>query len=190
MTLHTQFLAMGAMLAGGMYIGFVNETFRRFVPSWKWSSFLTYSFEILFWLMQTALLYYVLFKINYGEIRFYLFTALIAGFLLYLLLFQAIYVKVLNFVIRVVKKIVLTLYKMMMLPIIYILQLLMKMLKFVLRIVTKIIHVIFTYFVVPLIKLLVPKKVYNFISKKGALCSTMVSTLYSKLLTFFKKMRR
>lgn len=190
MTLHTQFLAMGAMLAGGMYIGFVNETFRRFVPSWKWSSFLTYSFEVLFWLIQTALLYYVLFKINYGEIRLYLFTALIAGFLLYILLFQTLYVKMLNFIIKIVKKIVLTLYKLMMMPIVYTIRLLLKLFKFILQVITKTIHLFLNYFIVPVIKLLVPKKVFNFISKKGALCSTMVSTLYSKLLTFFKKMRR
>lgn len=190
MTLHTQFLAMATMLAGGMYIGFANETFRRFVPSWKWSSFLTYTFEVLFWLVQTTLLYYVLYKVNYGEIRFYLFTALIAGFLLYILLFQTIYVKVLGFIIKVVKKVILILYNLIMMPIVYIIRLLLQLFKFVLRTFAKVIHILFNYLVVPLIKLVVPKKVYNFISKKGALCSTMVSTLYSKLLTFFKKTRR
>src|SRR5699024_8458861 len=108
----------------------------------------------------------------------------------YVLLFQTMYVKVLNFIIRVVKKIVLTLYKLMMMPIIYIIQLLLKIFQFIVRLVTKMIHLTVNYVIIPLIKLLLPKKVYNFISKKGALCSTMVSTLYSKLLTFFKKTRR
>lgn len=190
MTLHTQFLAMGAMLGGGMYLGFANDTFRRFVPLWMRSTFLTYSCEILFWLAQTALLYYVLFRINYGEIRFYLFTALFAGFLLYILLFQSVYVKVLNVVSRIVKKIVLTLYHLLMMPIIFIIRLLLNLLTFIWQTFIKIVLMLFNYLAVPLIKLLLPKKVYNFISKMGALCSTMISTLYSKLLTFFKKMRR
>lgn len=187
MTLHTQFMTMGAMVVGGMYVGFANETFRRFVPLWKRSNFLTYSLEILFWLVQTAVLYYFLYTINYGELRFYLLFALIFGFMLYLALFQTIYVKVLNFFINVIKNIFITLYKLCMMPILYISRLLFKTFMFIIHLVMKILRVLFNSLIKPLVRWILPKKVYKFISKKGALCSTMVNRLYKKLLTFFRK---
>ncbi|HLR71816.1 MAG TPA: spore cortex biosynthesis protein YabQ [Pseudogracilibacillus sp.] len=187
MTLHTQFLTMGAMIVGGMYLGFTNETFRRFTPVWKRSVFLTYSLEILFWLLQTSVLYYALYTINYGEIRFYLFIALAFGFMLYIALFQTIYIKVLDFVIKVVKKVLITLYKMCMMPILFIVRLLLKLFSFILNIVIKIGRFLLYRMLLPVIKWILPEKVYNFISKMGALCSTMVNTLYNKLRSFFRK---
>lgn len=190
MTLHTQFMTMGAMIVGGMYVGFANETFRRFVPLWQRSNFLIYSLEILFWLLQTSVLYYVLYRINYGELRLYLLFALISGFLLYLALFQKIYIKTLNFFINIIRRILITLYKLCMLPIVYISRFLIKVVKLVVYTSAKVIQLVVNYIVIGLIKLLLPKKVYKFISKKLALCSTMVHTLYKRWVTFYKKIRR
>src|SRR5699024_8752204 len=111
MTLHTQFMTMGAMVIGGMYIGFINEIFRRLTPLWSRSAFITYILEILFLLAKTLLLYYFLYTINYGELRFYLLIALVFGFSIYMALFQTIYNKFLNIIIMIIKKILMIFYK-------------------------------------------------------------------------------
>lgn len=187
MTLHTQFMAMVTMVIGGLYVGFINETFRRFTPLWYRSAFFTYTLEVLFWVSQTALLYYALYKINDGIIRFYFIFALIAGFILYLLFFQSLYIKILNFLLTVVKKIVLAIYKLCMVPIVYTSKIIVRLLQIILQVVGKIVRFIVYDTIIFLGKLILPKKMYNFISKKVALCSTMVNKLSKKIRRFFKK---
>lgn len=101
MTLDTQFLTMIFMVLGGLYLGIAKDTFRRFSPYWKDKWFTNYVMEICFWLTQTFLLFYVLFRINGGELRVYVFLACLLGFAMYQALASALYKKVLESIIRV-----------------------------------------------------------------------------------------
>ncbi|HLR40321.1 MAG TPA: spore cortex biosynthesis protein YabQ [Virgibacillus sp.] len=101
MTLDTQFLTMIFMVLGGLYLGIAKDTFRRFSPYWKNKWFINYVMEICFWLTQTFLLFYVLFRINGGELRVYVFLACLLGFAMYQALASALYKKVLESIIRV-----------------------------------------------------------------------------------------
>src|SRR5690625_1760968 len=83
MTLDTQFLTMIFMVLGGLYLGIAKDTFRRFSPYWKNKRFINYAMEICFWLTQTFLLFYVLFRINGGELRFYVFLACLLGYAMF-----------------------------------------------------------------------------------------------------------
>jgi|SRR5699024_6800862 len=190
MTLHTQFVAMGAMIAGGMYLGMANETFRRFAPYLHRSIVLMYFAEIAFWLMQTMLLYYVLFRINYGELRFYLFIALIFGFLCYQQFLRKIYIAILNVCITIIKNIFLTLYKLTIVPILYITNLIVQIVRFFLRTLYRVLRWIVQLVLIRPIKWLLPKKVHDFISKSITTYSTMVVTIFLKMKAFFSKWRR
>ncbi|WP_042220768.1 spore cortex biosynthesis protein YabQ [Oceanobacillus manasiensis] len=101
MTLSTQFLTMLAMVSSGFYLGIVQDTFRRFTPYWKKKVVLTYTMEVSFWLTQTLIVFYVLFQVNGGELRFYVFVACLLGFAAYQALAAESYKKLLEHIIRI-----------------------------------------------------------------------------------------
>lgn len=179
MTLQTQLITMGAFIVGGIYLGIANDTFRRFSSLWSKSRVLTYLLEILFWLSQVTILFYMLYELNYGEIRFYYFIALTFGFTVYITFFQSLYKKLLHLFIIFVTKMLAILYKLCVAPIIYIIRLLIRLLISILRIIVKI--------VIAIIKFILPEKFYQFITKKVAKYSTMIVILYNKL---FSKKRK
>ncbi|SFD73284.1 spore cortex biosynthesis protein YabQ [Lentibacillus persicus] len=102
MTLSVQFITMLSMTAGGFYLGIALDTFRRLAVFWKQRVLLVYCMEIGFWLAQTLLLYYVLFRANSGELRFYVFLALLLGFSMYKALAANFYKTLLEHVIRAI----------------------------------------------------------------------------------------
>ncbi|TMN22335.1 spore cortex biosynthesis protein YabQ [Lentibacillus cibarius] len=102
MTLSVQFLTMISMTAGGFYLGMILDTYRRLSIHWKSSPFMKYFMEIIFWLTQTMVLYYVLFRVNSGELRFYVFLACLLGFSMYQGLAANVYKAFLEHMIRVV----------------------------------------------------------------------------------------
>ncbi|WP_085993732.1 spore cortex biosynthesis protein YabQ [Oceanobacillus senegalensis] len=102
MTLSVQFLTMITMVGSGFYLGMALDTFRRFTPYWKNTVFLNYLMEICFWLTQTIILFYILFQVNAGEIRFYVLIACLLGFSMYQVFAANIYKRMLEHMIRVV----------------------------------------------------------------------------------------
>ncbi|RKQ33035.1 spore cortex biosynthesis protein YabQ [Oceanobacillus halophilus] len=102
MTLSVQFLTMITMIGGGFYLGMILDTFRRFTPYWKNNIPLTYVMEICFWLTQTIILFYILFQVNAGEIRFYIFAACLLGFAMYQVFAASSYKRLLEYIIRMI----------------------------------------------------------------------------------------
>lgn len=100
MTLSVQFMTIISMIIGGFYLGIMLDTFRRFTVYWKNNNFLTYFLEIFFWLVQMFILFYILFRMNAGEVRFYIIVACLLGFAMYKALAAPLYKKVLEQVIR------------------------------------------------------------------------------------------
>src|SRR5699024_5483544 len=101
MTLDVQFMTMAAMTLSGIYLGIAQETFRRFKPHWKPNRFLLYFMEIAFWLFQVALIFYVLFLVNAGELRLYVFLALFLGISMYQVLVASVYKRLLEMIVRI-----------------------------------------------------------------------------------------
>lgn len=105
MTLTVQFLTMLAMTLGGIYLGTALDTFRRLSMYWKNKKSAVYLLEICFWLLQTGILFYILFRVNGGELRAYVFLACLLGFSFYQVAIASFYKKLLEIVIRIVRKI-------------------------------------------------------------------------------------
>ncbi|MDC3417922.1 spore cortex biosynthesis protein YabQ [Aquibacillus sp. 3ASR75-54] len=101
------------MIAGGVYLGAAMDTFRRFEPLWKKRKIFAFSLEILFWLLQALILFYVLYLINQGELRFYILLALICGFAMYKSLFNQLYLRILEWVINAIVSIYHFLYRLL-----------------------------------------------------------------------------
>lgn len=96
MTLSTQFLTMLSMIGMGALFGMMLDTYQRFLQRPKRKQWLTFINDILFWGLQALLTFYILFLINKGEIRFYIFIALLCGFAAYQSLLKQFYLRILD----------------------------------------------------------------------------------------------
>lgn len=105
MTLDIQLQTMITMILGGFYLGISLDTFRRFSPYWKHKIAWKYILECCFWLSQTFLLFYVLYLVNLGELRLYIFVACLLGFAAYQALAASFYNKLLEKIIHIFKTI-------------------------------------------------------------------------------------
>lgn len=105
MTLNVQFLTMLSMVLGGFYLGIALDTYRRLSLYLKGRKLLPYLMEICFWLTQTTLLFYVLFRVNNGEIRLYVFLACILGFSIYQVIASTLYKRILEWILTIISSI-------------------------------------------------------------------------------------
>lgn len=103
MSLSTQFYTMLAMIGMGSFFGASLDTYQRFLKRGKRKSAIVFLNDILFWIFQGVVIFYVLFLVNYGEIRFYLLLALLCGFAAYQALIKRMYLFFLEKFIRFVK---------------------------------------------------------------------------------------
>ncbi|AXI07552.1 spore cortex biosynthesis protein YabQ [Oceanobacillus zhaokaii] len=101
MTLSIQFLTMAAMVLSGFYLGLIQDTYRRFTRYWQRRILLTYVMEICFWLTQSIILFYVLYRVNAGEIRLYIVIACLLGFSMYQVVAANFYKRLLEHLIRI-----------------------------------------------------------------------------------------
>ncbi|MEW9052972.1 MAG: spore cortex biosynthesis protein YabQ [Neobacillus sp.] len=96
MTLSTQFLTMLSMIGMGSMFGVMLDTYQRFLNRPNRKSWIVFLNDLLFWTIQALLIFYILFLVNNGELRFYIFIALLCGFAAYQSLFKGFYLQLLE----------------------------------------------------------------------------------------------
>ncbi|MDE3840544.1 spore cortex biosynthesis protein YabQ [Bacillus methanolicus] len=96
MTLSTQFITMLAMIGMGSYFGAALDTYNRFLQRSRRKKWIVFINDLLFWLLQALIIFYVLFLVNKGEIRFFIFIALLCGFAAYQSLIKQLYLRLLE----------------------------------------------------------------------------------------------
>ncbi|MBM7650293.1 spore cortex biosynthesis protein YabQ [Bacillus ectoiniformans] len=111
MSLTVQFETMISMIALGCVFGALLDTYRRFWKRSVRSRWMTFIWDIFFWCLYGGLLFYCLYHVNNGEIRFYLFIALLCGFSAYQALFKKLYENLLETIILFFVKIFLLIKK-------------------------------------------------------------------------------
>jgi spore cortex biosynthesis protein YabQ len=92
---------MLAMIGMGSLFGASLDTYNRFLQRHKRKTWIIFINDILFWVYQGLSVFYVLFSVNQGELRFYIFIALLCGFAAYQSLIKRLYLKILEWVITV-----------------------------------------------------------------------------------------
>ena len=102
MTLSTQFITMVSMIGMGSLFGAMFDTYQRFLQRPKRKQWIVFFNDLLFWVIQALLIFYTLFLVNKGEIRFYIFLALICGFAAYQSLLRNVYLHLLEWVIQTI----------------------------------------------------------------------------------------
>jgi spore cortex biosynthesis protein YabQ len=188
MTLAVQFETMLAMVLMGVWIGMAVDTYGRFIHEkrkWHWLHFIN---DLLFWLVQALLVFYVLLHVNQAEIRFYIFIALLCGYAAYRALFEKMYKKLLEWLVSVVVSFIrffLRAFRLLILmPIKWLFMLISSILLYTFMITRKtsfaLLKIIFYPFkyVGHLVWRFIPKQTWYNLKKK-----------YSKLAGFFKSMK-
>ncbi len=100
MTLSTQFYTLLAMICMGGWLGASLDTYQRFLNRSRRKYFFVFINDILFWIVQGLLFFYTLLLVNEGELRFYVFIAILCGFAAYQSLIKSFYVKALEHIIQ------------------------------------------------------------------------------------------
>jgi spore cortex biosynthesis protein YabQ len=105
MNLSVQFMTMAAMAVMGLWIGISVDTYGRFFyrsGRRRWN-IVQIAGDLVFWLLQGLLVFYVLLNVNQGDVRIYIFLALLCGYAAYKSLFQSLYLRGLEGIIKTVR---------------------------------------------------------------------------------------
>jgi spore cortex biosynthesis protein YabQ len=102
MTLSTQFVTLLSMIGMGSLFGAMFDTYQRFLKRPKRKQWIVFFNDLLFWMIQAVIIFYTLFQVNNGELRFYIFLALLCGFAAYQSLFKGMYLNLLEMVIKTI----------------------------------------------------------------------------------------
>lgn len=128
-------------ILNGFLIGILFDSFRILRKSFNTANFITSIEDIAFWILTGLMLIYSIFKFTDGNLRFYIFLGVLLGYILYLLIFSKIYIKISVHIILFIKKIV---YYIIIVPIAFILKIFSKIflnpIKFILRKLSNIIN--------------------------------------------------
>jgi spore cortex biosynthesis protein YabQ len=197
MTLDVQFMTMIVMAIGGIFVGFSLETYRRLSVMIRDRMTLIFLLEGLFWLSQTAILFYLLYRVNEGQLRFYIFLAILLGYSIYVVLLKHIYQKVLEGIIiackTIFKWLIQAVQALLIQPIIWLVHILYLLITSIIRFIWRIIVRILSYpakGLLLLAKKMLPEGFLKKVSKFHALCSTIKDKLIKRIKHVWKKWRK
>lgn len=195
MTLNTQFLTIVSMIFGGFYLGLAYDTYRRLMQRWQNRTFLMYMLEMAFWLSQTAGLFYILFQMNNGELRIYVFLACALGFAMYQALLAPLYQQILESVITITVRLLHRLWKIFHILFFRPLNLVLRFVFYCVQLLGQVLliglKVVFTPVLLfgKLFNQLIPKKIKKSFDKETHLYSIMKDTCnkIGKVFSLFKR---
>jgi spore cortex biosynthesis protein YabQ len=207
MTLSTQFLTMISMIGMGSLFGVMFDTYQRFLDRPNRKSWIVFFNDLLFWVIQALIIFYILFLVNNGELRFYIFVALLCGFAAYQSLFKGVYLRLLEFMIKTAIAIYrfirrafqLLIYK----PVIGLIQLVISIILLIgrglfslVKFVLKVLLFILKIFWVPIVKIililwkLLPKSIKKYVEKLYNRTAGIFMEIKNYLLKLIKKWKK
>ena len=92
-SIYNQIYSLLIFTITGITIGLIFDVFRIARKSFKTSDFITCIEDFVFWIITGAILLFVIFKFNNGEIRGYIFIGLCSGIIIYLLTISKPFIK-------------------------------------------------------------------------------------------------
>ena len=101
-----QLYIFGSFLLTGFSIGILFDIFRILRKSFKTWDWITYIEDFLFWILTGLILLFSIFTFNEGELRGYIFIAIMLGIILYLLILSKYFIWLATKIITLVKKII------------------------------------------------------------------------------------
>jgi spore cortex biosynthesis protein YabQ len=185
MTLETQFITMFMMIAFGVYIGGAYVFFKRIDKWWTKRIVLRYLLELLFWVGQALLLFYILYKVNEGIVRFYIFIALFCGYAMFKALFESTFKKwvevLLGFAGKMIRGIIRCIQMLVIQPIVWIVSLIFMLLHRIFVLLFKLFYVVASIVAYPIRQIGI--LVYKLLPKKGKKIIYQIGQFSSKIRT-------
>lgn len=170
MTVYEQMLIIFIFICCGILVGCSLETFRHFGRFYRRNVFFVYVSEILFWLIQVAFLYYVLWQLNDGIFRLYFILAVLVGWQIYELFLKKIYLAFMRGVFYVFNMLFQVLYQIVRLIVYWPVYIVWKVFMTIVRFIFSPIIMVFQW-----ILSLLPEKMHKKISQIGVRCSTILT---------------
>ena len=87
-------------IVNGIVIGLLFDFFRILRKTFKTKDIVTYIQDILFWILTGIILLYSIFTFNNGEIRLFMFLAIMIGISIYMLIFSSYIIKINVYILR------------------------------------------------------------------------------------------
>ncbi len=210
MSLTTQFYTMIAMVGMGSWLGAALDTYGRFLKRPKRAHWVVFINDVLFWVLQGLIIFYTLLMVNEGELRFYVFIALLCGYATYQSLLKKGYLMVLEaliqfaiatyrFFAKAFQLLIIRPIQALIQFVIFLLLGLAKLLLFLGKLILKILHLILLIVYTPikwiglLLWKLVPNGVKNFLGKyfmRLAGIMEKVENIKLIIIKIWKKIRR
>ncbi|MDQ1910937.1 spore cortex biosynthesis protein YabQ [Paenibacillus sp. GD4] len=102
MTLDVQFLTLGSMFSGGLVLGTLYDLYRVLAGQLKVPLWLKAPLDLLYWMIGTVVVFYLLYESNQGEVRPFVFLAIGIGICFYFGLLSRIIIRIFLWLIRAV----------------------------------------------------------------------------------------
>ena len=125
--IYTQLQLFFIFLINGLLIGLLFDFFRILRKAVKTADFITYLEDALFWILTGFIILYSIFTYNNGEIRLFMFLAIILGILIYLIFISKMILSISLGIIDVVKKILSTIFNIIKIPFHFLMKLVKKL---------------------------------------------------------------
>lgn len=124
--IENQACLFGIFIINGILIGLLFDFFRILRKSFKTNDFITYVEDVLFWILAGIILLYSIFVFNDGEIRLFMFLAVLIGIIIYILSISSYIIKINVKIINFFKMIIIKIFKIISIPFTYIIKILRK----------------------------------------------------------------
>ena len=124
--IENQACLFGIFIINGILIGLLFDFFRILRKSFKTNDFITYVEDVLFWILAGIILLYSIFFFNDGEIRLFMFLAVLIGIIIYILSISSYIIKINVKIINCFKMIIIKIFKIISIPFTYIIKILRK----------------------------------------------------------------
>lgn len=188
MTIEVQFASFFTMFLVGIYLGAMFDTSERLTQALREKVVVSFLFQFIFWLAQSFSIFYVLVKINGGQVRLYFIIAIIIGFWFYFALCRKLFQRFLEKVISLVKwvynLVAHIIWLLLIKPIIIIGQMLLFLLNIVILTLSKILFIILQpiKWLLSLIWRMIPKNVKKYL--------VSLAGIYSKIENIISNRRK
>lgn len=103
-------------IATGVIISILFDFFRILRKSFKTSDIITYIEDLIFWILTGMIILYSIFTFNNGEIRLFIFLAIVIGSITYMVLFSSFVIKVNVTIIKFSKNIIIRIFNFLSIP--------------------------------------------------------------------------
>jgi len=140
--LSQQYATLILMLLAGAVMGIVYDVYRTAIKEWRFLRNFSALWDILYWVVATVFVFTMLLGANHGDVRIVVFLLLGAGWWLYTLTIRTLVVAVTTTIIRAILAVIhwlmMLFYRVMVLPLLFLLKIMWGTIKRVNRVMGKI----------------------------------------------------